>query len=317
MKGQQRKEGKKMATAAVVPIRDRGEDLARKTVLLIVRFSTFGNSRRVSTNKIDIDADKALIRVQKTLLDSKELDRIDKANARIRRELEAVCLPFESAIRLVPLEKVPEAKEICDAYEKTEFPELVEDFIKAYPKLCETAAKRLRNVYNASDYPSKEYVKAKFGFSYQFASFGVPGQLKELSMELFKSEQDKAARQFREAADVINDVRRETLSQLVSHLAERLESDEKRDGKPKIFKQTAVTKLQKFLDEFEVMNVTDDAQLATIVKKGRKLLSGVSYEGLKTTDTLREKVKTELDKITVTLEAMVENKPSRKFRELE
>lgn len=60
----------------IVSIDDPGIDIARKTVCIKVRLSTMGNTRKVSTSQIEADADKALLRVSKQLLDSMELKAI-------------------------------------------------------------------------------------------------------------------------------------------------------------------------------------------------------------------------------------------------
>jgi hypothetical protein len=48
-----------------IAIPDSGVDLARKTVFIKVRLSTIGNTRKVSTSLVEVDADKDLLRVSK------------------------------------------------------------------------------------------------------------------------------------------------------------------------------------------------------------------------------------------------------------
>ncbi len=86
-----------------IPIHDPGVDLARKTVCIKVRLSTMGNTRKVSTSQIEADADKALLRVSKHLLDSAELKAIRQFDGEIRRYLYNICLPFEIGIHLLPI----------------------------------------------------------------------------------------------------------------------------------------------------------------------------------------------------------------------
>ena len=55
-----------MATALpILDIQEPGTDLAKKTVFIKVHLGLLGNSRKVSSSQVEVDADKALILVQK------------------------------------------------------------------------------------------------------------------------------------------------------------------------------------------------------------------------------------------------------------
>jgi hypothetical protein len=104
-----------------------------------------------------VDADKALIRVSKTLLDSPELQAIRTLDGDIRHFLYDMCLPFEVGIHLLPLGLVETVDERLQEF-KDKRGELVETFLSAYPRLCQEAAGRLRTLYNPADYPPIDVV---------------------------------------------------------------------------------------------------------------------------------------------------------------
>ena len=55
-----------MATALpILDIQEPGTDLAKKTVLIKVHLGLLGNSRKVNSSQVEVDADKALIHVAK------------------------------------------------------------------------------------------------------------------------------------------------------------------------------------------------------------------------------------------------------------
>ena len=58
--------------------------------------------------------------------------------------------------------------------------DLVEAFLTAYPTLCQEAAKRLRSLYNPTDYPPLEFVAQQFTLIWQYISFGIEGTLDEV-----------------------------------------------------------------------------------------------------------------------------------------
>lgn len=299
------------APVSVIDVQNVGQDLAQKTVCVKVRLGRIGNTRKVSNSQVEVDTDKSLIRVSKHLLDSKELRAITNFDAEVRRYLYDTCLPFEAGIHLCPLALLEqmEAKlrEFAVARDG-----LVHTFKSAYPVLCREASQRLRSLYNPSDYPPGDYVAQQFTFSWQYISFGVPDQLREISTKIWQDEREKAAQVMAEAGREIQQVLRAAMGELVTHMRDRLK--ESPDGKPLKFKESTVSKLIEFLGMFEFRNVTKDAELSGLVEKARELLKGVDSGDLRTTAHLRARVQQGMTEIAAQLDTMVVRKGARKFR---
>ena len=171
-----------MATSTAVPIlnaQSPDNELAKQTVFIKLHLGLLGNSRKVSSSQVEVDADKALIRVSKTLLDSPELQAIRTLDGDVRHFLYDMCLPFDVGIHLLPLGLVETVEEKLREF-KDKRGELVESFLSAYPRLCQEAAGRLRTLYNPADYPPLDEVRSHFTFSWQYVSYGVPEQLQEI-----------------------------------------------------------------------------------------------------------------------------------------
>jgi hypothetical protein len=83
-----------------------------------------------------------------------------------------------------------------------------------------------------------------------------------------------------EASSEIQQVLRQSMADLVAHMAERLKDGA--DGKPLKFKQSTVSNLVEFLSNFSFRNVTDDRQLQGLVGRARELLQGVAADDLRT-----------------------------------
>jgi hypothetical protein len=146
-----------------------------------------GNTRKVSSAQVEVDADKNSIQISKSLLHSSELEAIRRLDGEIRRYLYSVCLPFEPGIHLLPIGLIEAADEELGTF-RAKREALVEDFLGAYPRLCEEAAGRLRTLYNPLDYPPLEAVRSQFTCSWQYVSYGVPHQLREVSDRMFQNE---------------------------------------------------------------------------------------------------------------------------------
>jgi hypothetical protein len=301
-----------MATApAVLDLQSPGEDLARKTVFVKLRLGLPGNSRKVSSAQVEVDADKRLVKVSKTLLDSLELEAVRRLDGEIRRYLYGVCLPFEPGIHLLPIPLIEIADEKLRKF-VAQRQELVEVFLTAYPRLCAEAASRLRTLYNPLDYPPVEEVRSEFSASWQYVSYGVPEQLREVSDRMFQDERDKAAQRMSEAYTEVRQVLREAMVELVAHLRDRL--TDQPDGTPQRLRESTVQKLREFLDTFDFRNVTNDEELKEQVERARALLAGTTTDAIRNTADLRLRVRTGMGEIVGQLETMVSDRVGRKFR---
>jgi len=295
----------------LIELQNLGQDLAQRTVCVKVRLGRIGNTRKVSNSQVEVDTDKSLIRVSKHLLDSKELRSIANFDGEVRRYLYDTCLPFEAGIHLCPLallERMEGKLREFAAHRK----ELVKEFLAAYPALCQDAAKRLRSLYNPADYPPAEYVEDQFSFIWQYISFGVPEQLREISTKIWQDEREKAAEMMAEAGREIQQVLRTAMAELVKHMRDRLKDGP--DGKALRFKESTVSNLVEFLGTFDFRNVTDDAELKVLVDKARTMLAGVNADDLRTTAGLRAQVQQGMADLAAELDNMIVKKPGRKFR---
>jgi hypothetical protein len=303
-----------MATATAAPIlnvQSSDNELAKQTVFIKLHLGLLGNSRKVSSSRVEVDADKALIRVSKTLLDSPELQAIRALDGDVRHFLYDMCLPFEVGIHLLPLGLVETVDEkLREFSEKRSV--LVEVFLAAYPRLCQEAAGRLRTLHNPTDYPPVDKVRSHFTFSWQYVSYGVPEQLREISAQFFQEERENAVVAISEACSEIQQVMRASLLELVSHLRDRL--GDQPDGKPQRLRESTLEKLRGFLATFDLRNVVDDQELKEQVDKARALLEGVNTDALRNMPLIRARVREGMADLAAQMDVLAGDRISRKFR---
>lgn len=272
----------------------------KNTVLLKVSFSSLGNSAKVSASQIEVDADKDLIRVSKKLLDSPELEAIRSLDGEIRRYLYGLCLPFDTALHLLPTKLIETVEARLTDY-RTQRQELVSLFVSAYPRLCQQAAIRLRGVYNPQDYSTREEVFSAFSMGWQYLTFDAPEALKQISTDLFNEERNKIAARMEDAYEQSRLLLRQTMRELVGHLRERLEA--RADGAAKRLHTTTLDGLKDFLRTFDLRNITDDAELSTIVAQAQNLLDPVEMESLRDSSRYAAEVAEDLRGIEEAIDA--------------
>lgn len=290
--------------------------ITENTCFFRLSFGLPGNVKKLPVSQIthgadnDGNYDKRLVKASKQLLESPELEAIRSGDGKLRNYVYNICLPWSMGTMLLPNDLLEEVNARCEMYEE-ERKGMVDTFIEAYPSLCAKAAMALGDLYRATDYPSSEAIRAKFYFAYEYQTVTLPEVLKEKG--IYEIANEKLQAKIAQAGEEITAYMRTTLYELTSHLADVLTPSA--DGKPKRLFQTAITNIQDFLDTFKARNVTNDTELENVVSELHGLLTNsVHADVLKKDAALKEKVASEMAKVSGTLKTMVENVPGRVFR---
>jgi hypothetical protein len=101
----------------------------------------------------------------------------------------------------------------------------------------------------------------------------------------------------------------EELAKLVDHLTERLSGQE--DGKPKVFRDSAVENLTEFFERFRHLNVRSNEQLDELVARAQQTIRGIEPQQLRTSETIRQDVATELAAVQSVLDGLLVDRPRR------
>ena len=290
------------------------QGLVTNSVLMRVGFGVFGNSKKANVG-VNTEADQDRFRVLKTLLKSDELKAISKADQKLRQYIYKESIPFDMGSVLLSYKKIDKIIAHLDDYQFNERPALVSVFIEAYPGLINAAKAELKEEFNALDFPSPEVAAKEFTFEYRLLGFDVPGQLAGINKAVYQAEVEKAQAQIADVTHEIEQAQRAVLFSLVDNLAFKLLP--KPDGKTRILNPGAVEKLQKFLSDFEMQDVTGDAQAKELVNQLRALTEGVSPETFKGNADLKAATATALMGIQDALEGMLDDKPERRYKDLE
>ncbi len=288
-------------------------DLQTKSLCLAVSFSRWGTSRKVDiTPDAETQADKTMLGVTKRLLEAPEVKAISAIDGDLKRWLSTRCVPFplQRAVYLVPVPLLSAVQaQIEDVVRRRAA--AVDALAEAMPRLRSEAKLRLIDLYDESQYPTGDDLRAKYDLRHAYVSFDVPGMLKDLDQSLFGREKEKAQERWKEASEEIRYAMREAFAELVGRLSERLTDG--LDGKRKVFRDSAIGNLQEFIDSFAGRNLTDDAELAQAVDDARRIVAGTDPKQLRKSDTVRARVGAEMAKVTAALDTMITARPSRRI----
>ena len=138
---------------------------------------------------------------------------------------------------------------------RAELEEAVHTLDAHFSELKGAARERLGRLFNPADYP--DTLCGLFEIAWDYPSVEPPEYLRQLSPALYEQETQRVAARFDEAVRLAEEAFASELAKLVSHLSERLSGNE--DGKPKIFRDSAVENLTEFFERFRQLNVRSSA----------------------------------------------------------
>lgn len=312
-----------ISPATVTHIEQSSVDRAKvfnKGAMIVLNFGTPGFDRKVASEDFDATdktVDKTMLNASKKLIECDEFKAIGTINGKIKGYLQRHSIPtalgpFES-LYMVPRKYFMPIMEYLREMKDGERMKAIEAFLAVYDKAKDEAKKKLGPLYEESDYPSKDELRAGFYMNIIPMDFTTPGLIKTINEQMFEECRIGLDARFQEAAENMRLLQRETMRKLVTHLTERL-TGTGTDGKPKVFRESAVTHVTEFTTAFKDLDVTDDIQLTALVEQTNKLLAGVDIEALRKPDEYRVQMGKDLAKVTTALDALMVTKVSRKIR---
>jgi len=219
----------------------------------------------------------------------------------------SLSLPYtEPGIRLIRQDKIDMLDSQMRSFQE-ELDEAVAVLDQRYHDLKTTAQRRLGQLYDPSDYPAS--LEGLFEISWDFPSVEPPDYLRQLNPELYQQECERVQQRFDEAVQLAEQAFSDELSKLVEHLVERLTGQT--DGKPKVFRDTAVSNLTEFFERFKQLNIRSNDDLDTLVERAQQIVQGRDPQELRDNNVLRQSVAHELIEVQNVLDGLLVDRPRR------
>jgi len=190
---------------------------------------------------------------------------------------------------------------------REELTDAVEELDRCFAELVDQARSQLGHLFDPSDYPMS--LTELFAISWDFPSVTPPAYLRTVNPELYEQECQRVQAKFAEAVELAEQTFAEELTQLVGHLAERLSGSV--DGKPKVFRDTAITNLNEFFERFKHLNIGSNDDLDQLVENARQVISGIDPQELRTRSSLRDRVTRSLTEVETSLDELMVDRPRR------
>lgn len=294
------------------PLPNLDIDLDSRSVLLVLNIGLPGNSKKIPSSKMepseplpgdDLELQRARIRVNKSLWESDDLAAAKKLVGQTRHWLDSVAVPsfaMKSGVCRIPLASV---KTVIDKLKelKEAFGIHRDNFTGDLAGQKQIAKERLGSLYAETDYPQEEELRAKFTFYWRFIALVAPDQLGTIESGILAEEVAKGEALIRSEVQLIRDALRSEFIDLVEHATSRLKTGE--EGKKVVFRDTFISNIEGFIEQFANRNLTDDNDLKAQVEKMKRALRGVDLDKLRESDTVRERVAAKFAEVRETMKA--------------
>ena len=254
-------------------------------------------------------AEGTFLSAGKKLLDTSHpaYKSVTAIRGRIVSYWKGISLPYpEPGIRLIRQRDVAPF-DVQMTTHRQELDEAVVDLDRHYGDLRGVAQRRLGRLYNPADYPQS--LRGLFGLAWEYPSVEPPDYLRQLSPQLFEDESRRVAGRFDEAVRLAEEGFAAELARLVNHLAERLSGQE--DGRPKVFRDSAVENFSEFFDRFRTLNIRSNEELDALVERAQRMLRGVEPQELRDSQSARQNVTADMLRVQASLDQWLTDRPRR------
>ena len=301
-------------TSVTLPSTSPSQRLRTSFAAVRIAFTWLGTRKTLSTEQKaqaaeTFGAEGEFLSAGKKLLDTKHpaFKAVTGVRSRIVSLWKGMSLPYpESGVRLIRQDQIDTfAEQLTNL--KEELDEAVWRLDEHYVELKSAARNRLGRLFNSADYP--ESLRGMFQVAWDFPSVEPPDYLRQLNPEVYRQECERVASRFDEAVQLAETAFVEELQNLVSHLTERLSGQT--DGKPKVFRDSAIENLTAFFDRFRKLNLRSNEQLDVLIGQCQQVVSGVEPQGLRDNNVLRQLVASELNQVQNVLDDLLVDRPRR------
>lgn len=279
-----------------------------------VSFTWFGVRKSLSPAQKEraadsFDAEATFLSAAKKLLDTRHeaYQAVTTVRGQALHYWRSQTLPYpEAGVRLIRQDDIAGFDRQMGQF-RVDLQAAVAQLDRQFAGLKESARTRLGALYNSNDYPVS--LRDEFAMAWEFPAVEAPDYLRQLNPRLYEQECQRIQSRFNEAVELAEQAFLEELVRLVSHLTERLSGND--DGKPKVFRDSAVVNLTEFFDRFRKLNVRSNAQLDDLVSQTQRIIQGVLPQQLRNSEAIRQRVSRQMAGVQATLDGLLVDRPRR------
>lgn len=277
-------------------------------VLCSLKIGKWEARAKINTDKLGKNIPSDIIRGSQDLIEDKSLlHEIRKIKQNAKNTLLNNSLPFPiDNVFFVPKSKIQDLNDSFEAYRK-EYNKVIEKFVQNYLKLKRSFKRKYPKYFNENKYPSKQRIKAKFYFYWNFFNIDIPNKKTSI---LPPSLYQKEVKKFK---GMVSQIEYLTINVVSEKLLQRVKTLEKQCKEGKINKLT-LNSIDCFLEKWEDLwsGYVDEKRLNEIIKELKKEVKKNGSK-LKNSEELRNELGEKLDKMVSKIENIDTSKLKRRL----
>ncbi len=285
-------------TPTTTDVTTRSISILERSVCMVLHCGYLGNSRKVYLEGVDMEKDgktltgeKDELGATKRLFASKDLRPCTKIISSVKNKLRSMSLGggermFGDGAYLIPLEFVAEARETIRTGRES-LTTNIESLVAKLPTLIEERRQKLGPLFDLSQYPTADQIRAAYRISYNFMSFGAPDRLVDVDVAIAEEAQAEWNERLSNAYEDVVLGLRESAASVMHELANRLGAGD--DGELRALRGTALRDVNDLLERLPILNsIGDDDELAGKLARVGVYLKGVDVDMLRKAPSVRE-----------------------------
>lgn len=290
--------------------------LRTETAAVRVSFTWFGTRKALTAGQKAeaaeaFGAEGTFLSAGKKLLDTRHpsFKAVTAIKGQATAYWRSLSLPYpEPGIRLIRRDQIDEFSSTMEGFQR-ELDLAVRELDRELESLKTAARERLGRLFDPADYPAS--LTGQFDLTWDFPSVEPPDYLRRLHPGIYREECRRAQARFEDAVRLAEAAFTEELAKLIEHLHERLSGNE--DGKPKVFRDSAVENLRTFFDRFRQLSVGSDEQLEEVVRRAESLLGDTPAQELRDRPAARQWIAEGLAAVRTALDPLLVERPRRRI----
>ena len=267
------------------------------------------NARQRTQAADAFDAEGKYLSASKKLLDTTHpaFRDVTAIKGRAQAYWKGMSLPFpDPGVRLIRQDSIEDFDKQIGIFQY-ELELAVEELDRHYGELRSAAQNRLGALFDSSDYPPS--LVGTFAIEHDYPAIEAPRFLEQLNPELYEQECQRVQARFDDAVALAETAFVEEFTKLIDHLVDRLAGHD--DGKPKIFRDSAVTNLHEFFERFQQLNIRSNDQLDSLVADAQAIVNGVDPNHFRRVHDLRSDIGARIASVQSSLDELLVDRPRR------
>ena len=141
--------------------------------------------------------------------------------------------------------------------------------------------------------------------TYRYTSIATtPTMLQHIAADIYEQDLERTRKETEKELESFRSSLRVTLLEIVDNMRRTLS---KPDGEKRVFGQRFFKRLDEFMEGFDTKNLSDDGELAAIVKQLKSVANGTDVTTLKSDETLQGHLNEQLEDITHAMASMIQD----------